>query len=352
MARRIHLHIGLMKSATSYLQALCELNADRLAAGGLLWCPSDLRYQPIRDLLGREPSGPRVNWSMLADLLHRHDGDALLSNELLAALGARQAGRLVAALPADEVRVVITARDPARVVPSHWQTTIKNGKTWSWSQFAASVCGDGADATHEWFWRRHDLAGVVRRWAKVVPVERITLVTVPDLTDGASDVSARFGAAIGVDLRGLEQPAEPRNPSLGAHSVELLRRLNTSTDLAQTIDSEHRYERALGGALARHADLEPRFSLPWDQHDWLRRRAEAMVADVAGLGLAVKGDLAELVPSHKASSDSVDPSETTDAELLAAALWGLAGLAEWSLEQHTEVASLRTKLHLAQNDAG
>jgi hypothetical protein len=363
-----------MKSATSYLQGLCEQNREQLAAAGIYWCPEDLRYQAVKDVLGKPRRTPNAakGWDRVVEDLRGHPGDALLSNELLAGLGIRQVRRLVGALPEAEVRVVITARDLARIIPSHWQTTIKNGRTWTWREFAAAVCADGpaettapadgredgeeasaadgaavgrtASDTNDWFWRKHDLPSIVARWAQVVPVERISLVTVPPDSSDVERVAARFGSVVGIDVAGLEQPDTRRNPTLGAQSVELLRRLNASMAETELDDPDHRFERALGGALAAHAHLEPRFGLTPGQQDWVRQRAQAMVEQVGLLGLEVVGDLADLVPAASPAPDSVDPGDTTDPELLAAAARGLVGLAPVFNELRMERNELRRSI--------
>jgi hypothetical protein len=374
MARRIYLHIGVMKSATSYLQSLCEQNRERLAAAGFYWCPEDLRYQAVKDVLGRPRRNPNEakGWDRVVEDLRRHPGDALLSNELLAGLGGRQARRLVTALPDGELHVVITARDLARIIPSHWQTTIKNGRTWTWREFAAAVCADGraetasaVDAgddgeggtavegadTNGWFWRRHDLPSIVARWAQLVPIERITLVTVPADSGDVETVAERFGSVVGLDVAGLEQPDTRRNPTLGAHSAELLRRLNASMAATELDDPDHRFERALGGALAEHANLEPKFGLTQEQQDWVRQRAAVMVEQVGLLGLDVVGDLNDLIPAATPRAHAVDPEDTTDPELLAAAARGLVGLAPVFNDLRTERNELRRSLAASELSA-
>ena len=88
MARRVYLHIGTMKSATTYLQGLCELNLDHLALHGVLWPRGIARYAAIRDFFGRaaDQTDPADAWRSFADRVARHDGDVVLSNELMAAL--------------------------------------------------------------------------------------------------------------------------------------------------------------------------------------------------------------------------------------------------------------------------
>jgi hypothetical protein len=122
MARRLYLHIGTPKSATTYLQDLCGHNAHVLAAAGILWPLGD-RYAPIRDLLGtREAAEDAGAWTDLADQIRRHHGDVVFSNEVLVALNVRQISRLVTAVSSTDVWVIITARDLGRVMPSYWQT--------------------------------------------------------------------------------------------------------------------------------------------------------------------------------------------------------------------------------------
>ncbi len=349
MARRVFLHIGTMKSATTYLQQLCELNVDHLAASGVLWPPGDLRYQAVRDLFRREAAGVDFTraWPTLARQIRRHPGDVVISNELLAAINTGHIRRLAKAVSPAEAHVIVTARDLARSMPSHWQTTIKNGRTHTWAEFAAAVCTDGpaldpdgpggqpseegvadASAIHEWFWRRHDLLSLVARWQRYVPVDRISIVTVPPPGGDREDVARRFGSVIGVDMVGLTQPESWSNSSLGAHSAELLRRLNEQVVDVDRSERSIGYRGAVGGALAARAAEEPTFALSQAQQEWVAARAHKVNAELEGLGPSVVGDLADLLPAAAPPPGAVDPGAASDAELLAAASRGLMGMAE------------------------
>jgi hypothetical protein len=373
MARRIVLHIGVMKSATSYLQALCEENREQLAEMGIYWCPEDLRYQGVRALLDRPGRAAEPNtWGQVRQAIFEHPGDALLSNELLAGLGRPHVRRLLSALPDVEVCVVITARDLARIIPSHWQTTVKNGRTWTWAEFAAAVCSDsfpvrpdalgehpehgpegstaGASKINRWFWKRHDLPAIVARWATAVPLERITLVTVPAEPGDLATVAERFGSVVGFDVGGLAPPGQSQNPTLGAHSVELLRRLNSSMAETELDDPEHRFERALGAALAANTSLEPRFGLIESQQTWVRSRAQMMVEALRLSGVRIVGDLNDLVPTSSPTPPTVDPGDTSESDLLAAAARGLVGLAPVFNELRVERADLQRRLAAGQQE--
>ncbi len=352
MGRRVFLHIGTMKSATSYLQELFDLNVEYLTGAGILWPSEELRYQGIRERLGRpaRETDHRPAWPMLAKLVRQHPGDVIISNELLAALGSREITRVVTAMPGEEVHVVVTARDLSRVMPSHWQTTLKNGGTDSWADFAAAICTDAppdpsAERMHGWFWRRHDVPQIIERWRRVVPAERISLVTVPVSGGDPSALAQRFGSVVGVRLTGLTEPAGLTNASLGAHSAELLRRLNLQRPDMGRAEQLHGLRKALGGALAATgAELEPRFALSQAQQEWVRARGQTMIAELESDGVRVEGALSDLVPPESPPSGVVDPAASTDAELLHAAERGLAGMV-------TTVADLRLELNEVSAEA-
>jgi hypothetical protein len=214
----------------------------------------------------------------------------VLSNELMAALPSGRVGRLVEAFAPAEIRVVVTGRDPARVIPSAWQTTIRNGvKTFSWGEFSSNICSDppsqaasprGTEATPEghlgteglntWFWRQHDLGQVITRWSQFVPPERITLVTVPPPGADRDTVAVRFGNAIGVDLAGLSQPARG-NSALGAYSTELVRRVSLAMPEADLAERKYGIKTGLAAnALDSNDTVEPTFGLSVEQHAGVR----------------------------------------------------------------------------------
>src|SRR4051794_11610012 len=100
MVRRVHLHIGTMKSATTYIQELCELHLDHLAKRGVLWPRGIVKYAAVRDLFGRAAvqTDPPDAWRSLEARIRDHEGDLVLSNELLATLPSDEVGRLVGPL--------------------------------------------------------------------------------------------------------------------------------------------------------------------------------------------------------------------------------------------------------------
>ncbi len=350
MASRVYLHIGTMKSATTYLQHWGDVNRHALAEAGVLWPELGLPFAATSDLLARadarRPS--QGAWRRLTSELERHDGAAVLSNELLAAMGQVRAARVIRALRPAEISIVLTVRDLARVLPSQWQTRLKNGSTVAWTEFAEAVCGDvgptpgrddreGADNedAHLWFWRRQDWPAIVRRWRDAAETGIVTLVTVPPAGSPTAFTGQRFAAALGVNARGYVEP-EYRNSSLGAHSAELVRRVNQA---ASGWDREYQRMGVRNGlartVLAERARDEPGCALSPHLFERLRGRTSAMIADLEGLDVQIIGDLQDLVPTPE-TMDGVDPGQSSDSELLTAAVTGLVGFARVHTEVRTE----------------
>src|SRR5881396_739332 len=205
MARRLHLHIGTMKSATTYLQAICDANADALAERGLLWPGAAASFSAIADLFGvprPQIYGPRrTTWLDLVEQLAAHDGDALVSNELLAARGPAKIKTLFDALPPAETHLVVTARDLARVAVSQWQERSRHRETERFADFMDRLLADGArkDPTLTWFWSRQDLSRIARQWGAEVGTGRVAIVTVPSEGSQPTVVRDRFFSALGFD---------------------------------------------------------------------------------------------------------------------------------------------------------
>jgi hypothetical protein len=346
MARKVFVHVGTMKSATTYLQELAHGNAQRLAEQGVLWPSPDLPFLALAELLGRDQERPghAGAWAELVRSIADHPGTGVFSNELLAPIGRASVRRIVAAFQPAEVGIVITARDLSRVIPSHWQTTLKNGSTTPWAQFAAAVCAEPAQRAAvarnldigSWFWRRHDVPAIIDRWSRQVPPQQITVVTVPPAGSDPRLVGERFARTIGVSTDGFKQPQHD-NSSVGAYSAELLRRLNATDHGFQ----RHHFrwgvkESLVRRGLAVRADSEPRFGLAADQLAWVRERADRMIDEIASSGVTVVGDLNDLRPPPAGRSEAVDPASASDDDLLHAALAGLAGLVHVAAEQQLE----------------
>lgn len=297
MAERVVLHVGAMKSGTSYLQGLVVANRDLLATRGLLFPGAVWRDQVsgVADVLQRQRvavPAPEGAWQALVEEMAAWPGTALVSMEFLGPATVAAIERVVATLPRGRVQVVVTARDLNRAVPAMWQETLKNGRHFTFDEYVEAV------RTHEGpgkaFWREQTIAAMCRRWSDVVGTDRVTVVTVPPPGAPRDVLWRRFAEAVGVEADGLATPASG-NESLGAASAQVLRRLNERLeDLPFPEFATVVKHRLAKGTLGPRRAQEP--AVGFEVPDWLPPLAERMVGRLRDLGVRVVGDLADLTP--------------------------------------------------------
>lgn len=336
------LHVGTMKSGTSYLQRRLDANRAQLRSHGVLFPGRGWGEQvhAVGDLLGRgRLGGDREKrtgaWARLVEEVLDHGGPAVVSVELLGAAGPQRIEDVVTSFGGRDVRVVVTARDLNRSLLAMWQEGLQNGRTVSWDDHVRGVREDAGQGRR--FWREQDLARMTRRWTEHVGSDRFALVTVPPPGSDPELLWRRFCTATGLDPRWCA-PVPPANESLGAASAEVLLRLNAllaEHDLPWQ-DYHALVKRLLAKqVLAGRRDQEPPLGLPVAR--WVRHRARDMIAELDHLGVHVVGDLRELTPVAVpgARPDRVSAAATTEA-----AVAGLVGLVLGTATQ--DVATTRT----------
>ena len=272
----VRLHIGTMKTGTSYLQQVLSRNVALLVEQGVCYPATsipigratrgalhdadsgdtdsgdtdsgDTDLDDVEDgdvgdgNAGAESGGAADQraWAALVEHVHSWPGPAaVVSSELLSFATRDQARQIVESLRPARVEIVITARDLARLLPSAWQNKVKHGRSWSFATYVASVTSDtrrtGGPARS--FWHHHDLVEIVQRWVAAVGVDQVTVVTVPPSGGPPSLLWERFAAAIDVDPAGFDTAQDQKsNLSLGYTEAELLRKVNHA--LRDEIDKE------------------------------------------------------------------------------------------------------------------
>ena len=319
MVDRVFVHIGLPKTATSYLQTIVWSNRDRLRAQGVIVPGSERRdhlwaSRTVRELrtLDRGPDRHRTAWARIRGELATAEGTGLISHEFFAAASAAQARAMVDALGPAEVHLVVTAREPLGLFTASWQENLKNGSTTPMPEYARRVSKRPADI---WNWRTLDLRLVLERWTQAVPPERVHVVV---LDPGAprEDVWLRFAGIVGFTTEGIDLSGSFPNTSMGVAEAETLRRINGRLDgFANAFDK---------GVFIRTflADerLVPRGGARfWPEEDQVaecRRRGEEAVDYLRSTPVKVVGDLEHLrvpeVLEPRRSTRSVTDEEVSD----------------------------------------
>ena len=322
MADRVVLHIGLMKSGTSYVQQRLLRSKAAVEDQGFLFPGPRWGNQVIAvaEFLGRRRRPPGAYpgaWDALVAEVAASERTAIISMEFLAPIGVKKISAVVEAFAPTPVEVVVTARDLARTIPAMWQESLKNSGSWTFAEYLQAIqdgTGPGAQ-----FWREQALGAVLVRWSEVVGGEHVTVVTVPPPDADRGLLWTRFCEAIGLSPDAAAD-IPPINESLGAASASVLRQVNAglaSYDISWP-DYSDVVKFGLGKAVLRkHRRAEATLGMPVDP--WLRDRSAAMRERVSRLPVRVVGDLADLEPRpvSGADPDAVDPREQLEAAVMA-----------------------------------
>lgn len=339
----VFLHIGAMKTGTTFLQSLMSANRDQLAAAGFLLPGRTWGHQvrAAEDLLGLPVKGGRPTWDDIATEMLGHRGRAsVYSMEFLGFADRAQARRAVRSLAGADVHVVVTVRDAAATVPAQWQTAVHNGDTMTWADFEAGVrkamrlpAGWGRlwrEESVRHFSRRQDIGRMVRVWSRGVGPDRVHVVTVPPPGVDRMLLWRRFAGVVGIDPAVCSTPPKRVNESLGYASTELLRRVNEHLrDLPQRDYEDTVKEHLALRVLSARAESEERARLdPVTYQAALAWNARTRAA-VVRAGVDVVGDLSDLPvdpsPETLATLRNAQRSPTQQ-ELLDAAREGVTGM--------------------------
>lgn len=316
MTPLLHLHIGPRKSGTSYLQHALVASATALPTVGLTYPRRDvtgeLGLNHEAALLDAASIQPGYRAAALRSALNGTTTDVLLSGEAVAGLAPSAAARLVSYLGVDEVRVVITAREISRVLPSTWQQGVRNGRVASFATFLKDVREKDEErrtTPDAWqedpgqdFWRSHGIADLADRWREIA--SHVTVVTVPVGTADPTLLWQRFLTALGVDAArhpNLAPTASvPRHEGVTASEALLLREV--MQQLAQAgleVEDRGRWARRLVREVFQpRSDRGHRLTTPPDVWPlaaaWAQRDIERLTALVAHGRITLIGDVEDL----------------------------------------------------------
>lgn len=333
MPATVVLHVGLMKSGTTFLQGQLFAQRESLAAAGVL-VPGDTWTDQVKGVSKALKAGSRLDgvaaWQALAEPARTHPGTSVVSMEFLGPAEPGRIAALVASLRPARVEAVVTVRDLNRSLVAQWQETVQNGRWWTFADYlAAAEAGrpGGPGTTEEagrTFWRQQDVVRIATTWAAAT--DACAVVIVPPPGAPAAELWHRFGRVAG--LPASEPVPAGANSSLGAASLLALRAMNeVLAERGKPFPARSRVRKGLLAkqVLASRRREEASVGLPVAA--WVRDTAADLVAEIERLragGLRVEGDLAELAP---VDVPGIDPATVTAAEVRAAAVAGVAGLA-------------------------
>ncbi|MCW2758180.1 MAG: hypothetical protein JWO46_1926 [Nocardioidaceae bacterium] len=321
MAHRVFLHLGLPKTATTYLQRILWSHQAELREIGML-LPGEARREHLwvsRTIRGEERAESmnawqRGAWDRIREEIAAWDGDAVISHEFFAAASAEQAAGMIAALAPAEVHVVVTAREPLGLFAASWQESLKNRGVEPMADYGREVSESPLDI---WNWRTLDLGLVLDRWAPeggAVPAERVHVLPLPGDDHPRETIWHRLAGVLGVDTIEVDLSQHFPNESMGVVEAETLRRVNAHLGSFTKAIDRGTFIRTF---LADERLVPRRGERFWpgdEQVEDCRRRGRAAVDLIAARGFDVVGSVDDLlVPADLA--ERRHPDSVTDTEV-------------------------------------
>ena len=311
MTDKVVLHIGAMKTGTSYLQAMMHANAADLSDAGIL-VPSR-RSAPVHDLIDFTANGEahlrkvRGAWADLLAETKAYDGRAMVfSHEYLSLQGPKYVAKTLDSLGDFDVEVVLTVRDATGTLPAQWQTSSRNKGSMTWPEYAlAARRGVDKVGTHTFLYSQR-IGRMLRLWGDRVGPDHLHVVTVPRRSAGPGVLWERFAEVIDVDpgvARVTEVPANPSASHATAHLLCLVHQASIAAGLPRR-EVKWMAVHVAGQAAARPNHEQPppldeptlRFAARWNRQ--VRRAVQRSGARVVGSldDLPVEPDLARKRP--------------------------------------------------------
>lgn len=342
VARRpLYLHVGTGKSGTSSLQRALWASTDELAKEGI-GLPFNGRQPAVRRLLA--PLGWAIaegftrpidqeRLRRLARRLEKTPGDALLiTNEDLTEARQQSVDAFFDTIGSAglEPRIIVTARDWSKQLPSDYQQLLKHNITDTYDSFLQQV--RDREGIGKQFWLRQDLPDICERWGRHLDPAQVHVIPVPPYRVDPEAVYRMFGNVVGFDHHTLNIPTRDTNASYGVVEAEVLRRFNVSLG-GRLSDYQKAYLPAVRNGLIRFCiarGASARITLPPEHVGWVRDHAEQRLDLLKQRGYTMHGDPSLLVPSDDAGEPMPQPG---DAEIAEAAIATLARFAVHNFKQ-------------------
>jgi hypothetical protein len=297
-------HIGPHKTGTTAIQAALwnarsELPSQGVRLVGRTRNPSNavrsVTGQSSPYAVGKPP--PIGHWNELVRQIRRaREPRVIVSSEFFAWAKPDAIARIAGDLDPARIRVVVTLRPLARILPSMWQQNVQAGALVPFEDWLADVLNGPTEPASSSFWmlERHD--ALIARWADVVGWDRVSAVVVDE---GDHEWQLRvFERFLGLTPRTLALDPVLVNRSLTLPEAEAVRAFNHAFAAERLPRAVHARTMRFGAAQVmktrQPAADEPRVALPaWA----LERAAEIqreIVDAIATSGARVVGDLGRL----------------------------------------------------------
>jgi hypothetical protein len=309
------IHVGPHKTGTTTVQSAFHHNREALAANGVHYVGSDLQpTRPVKAVTGAikkpaEREHELGNWHELVG--QARDADArcvVLSSEFLCEADERAAAQVVEDLGSGSVRVVVTLRPLAKILPSQWQQFVQAGNVQPFHEWVEQKLERFEEPGDDLFWRRHRHDLLVTRWAGVVGPDNVSVV-IADSSD-PEQLPRVFTALTGLPDGVLVPKYTVANRSLTWEEAEAIRHFNLQLKAVNQNRKERgeapvRLDIARRMAAWRHVKRrtplpdEQKVVLPMDAVGRVDELAKQITTSVLDSGVEIIGDPKPLTASPR-----------------------------------------------------
>lgn len=344
------LHIGPPKTGTTALQHSLAEARPRLRAQGVLYPGKRFsHWKPSCAALGiattAHPADPPVSaevWQAFAARVARRADKAVVSSEQFADAPAELATRIVNDLGGPgAVRVLLTLRPLALILPSSWQQSLKSGAPKPLPGPLRHAKSRLVKPYDEWlqetlagkndtFWRRFDYAALLQRWSGIVGPDRVAVIVV----DSSDPLRILRDAehVIGLAEHTLQRVTTKTNRSLSYEEAALVRTWLAELEKKAPMPAAQYHQWIRRGALwglvdgrqpgpDEHALRTPQWAL-----DQIDARTRSMIETIRAQGTAVYGELEDLIVPAAPSATEGEVA-TVPVDVAIQLLMGLATMA-------------------------
>lgn len=314
------IHIGPHKTGTTSLQAALwnarpAMHSQGVGHIGRSRNPSNA----VRSVVGQpspystDTPPPIRQWNDLVSLIRRaSEPRIVVSSEFFSWAEPEAIRRIVDELDPSRIRIAVTLRPLARILPSMWQQNVQAGRVVPFETWLHGVLDRHREKANPGFWMLHRHDELIARWADVVGVDRMTVVVVDERDH--EFLLRVFEALLGLTTGTLALDPDLVNRSLTLPEAEAVRAFNESFDAEGLPRAVHARTMRFGAAQLmkrrRPGPEEPRVELP----EWAIEPAVAiereMVDRIVASGVRIVGDPQRLLdrpapPGSEATPDGL-----------------------------------------------
>ena len=222
--KRIVIHIGPHKTASTFLQSNMKGNSSFLTSQGVCY-PTEMFYKGGHHML---PPAIRKNSSSdFEGLLNEIDNfeKIVFSSETFSRMSVNNIKRLSELFTGYDVQILFFYRSLYDVLPSQWQERIKQGFSTTWPEYFLFASGN------------LPLKGltfplpdrILRNWSEVFGFERLNIFSYATLKADPKNALKPICDLLDLDIDGFTMQERGRNESYLPERIEAIRSLNLSS---------------------------------------------------------------------------------------------------------------------------